>query len=274
MMMNIARFKKMALGLLTFGCTLLWQTDSLAEAWVQEKGDALFITTAGWYVSTDAFNQGHHRHEASRYRQLQINPYVEYGATDRLTVGTNILLVDIDQKNGGQRTTGWADVELFGRYLMWWNKRNVLTAQAIIKLPGNASRAQAGFGGADQVDIELDALYGISGRFGKSDNYWFTDWRLGFRKRFEKPSDEIHAGFIWGIKTCEERLWFLLKNDSIFGTKNADHNGPDYDLHTIEPSVLYWFKDNYGLQVGARYDYAGRNVGAGTEPYVSLWFRV
>jgi hypothetical protein len=274
-MANHAHIQKICLGLLITGCSLLWQVKSFADAWVEEKGDALTITSAGWYVSTRSYDEKRHRHGSPRYRELKINPYVEYGATDRLTVGTSIFVADIDaHKSDGPRETGFEEVDLFARYLIWADENSVFTVKALIKLPGNASTAQAAVGGADQIDIEVDALYGIAGQFFKTDNYWFAEFRVGPRKRFEKPADEIRAGFLLGLKTCEERLWFMLKEDSIFGLRNEDHNGPNYDLHTIEPSVLYWFTDYAGVQGGVRYDFYGRNVGVGWEPYVALWVRI
>ena len=244
---------------------------SQAGAWVQKKGEGLMINSLNWYVSTHAYDEHRHYHSSPRRREIQINPYLEYGKTDHLTVGTNIFLLDVNNKAGGS-VTGLGDVELFGKYLLWGDEASVVSAQGLIKFPGNASGATPIGGGTRQIDLEAKILFGTSGRaFFSYEDFWFLDLSAAFRKRFGAPADEIRADWMLGLKTQGERLWYLLKQTNIFGLRNQTGNGPNYDLHTIEPSVMYWVKKDLGLQAGLRHDFYGRNIGVGNTGFVAVW---
>lgn len=246
----------------------VWAMNAHAGAWVQKKDAVLMINRIDWYVSTHAFDKHRHLHHAPRDRELQINPYFEYGVTERLTVGANPLFDDVDSTNS---EAGLEDLEIFGRYLLWANDYSVVSTQMLLKFPGNV----AGVTGARQFDFEWSLLGGTGGRVTRfPNNFWFLDVAGRIRKRFGSPADEIHLDWIVGLKTMHERLWYLIKQSNTIGLHNpSNRRGLNYDLNTIEPSVLYWVKRDIGLQFGVKQDFYGRNIGVGTAGFFALWLQ-
>jgi len=256
---------------LTIG--FLVSEQSLAGAWTQPQGEGIFIGRAEWYVSTRSYDKEGDLFVSPRHRELKINPYVEYGITDNFTIGTNIFYLDITN-TPGKGASDFGDIEVFGRYRLWEKEYSVLSVQGLFKYPGPASGFAVPNNGDRQVDIEGNILFGTGGRLSTvHDDFWFLDTRLGYRKRFNGPADEIRADALAGFKMNEQKTWWMVKSENIIGMHNPSPNGnpPNYDLYTIEPSVLYWIRPIVGLQAGIRYDYFGRNVGVGTAPFVAVW---
>lgn len=245
-----------------------WTINAQAGAWVQKKDAVLTIYRMDWYVSTHAYDKHRHLHHAPRDRELQINPFFEYGATECLTVGANMLLADVDSQKS---EAGLEDLEIFGRYLLWASDYSVVSTQMLLKFPGNV----AGVTGARQFDFEWLLLGGTGGRVSRfPNNFWFLDAQGGIRKRFGSPADEIHFDWEVGLKTNHERLWYLFKQTNIFGLHNPSNSrGLNYDLNTIEASVLYWIKRDIAFQVGVKHDFYGRNIGVGTAPFIAAWLQ-
>jgi hypothetical protein len=273
-MKKMARFKTVTS--LACGLSLgFFSLSAFAGAWVQPEGESLLITQASWYVSTHKYDREHHLHHAPRYRELQINPYFEYGLTDRTTLGFNAYWLDIDPHKNMEGKSGMADIELYARYLLWSDESQVISTQLLLKVPGDLSNKTNVSNGPKQFDLEWRIQYGIGGRVTYSpENFWFLDLSAGVRKRFETPSDQVRFDWIFGLKTDQEKLWYMIKQQNTLSLHEKKKGIAYYDLYTIEPSILYWVNRNVGLQAGIRHDFWGRNVGAGTSPFIGIWIEV
>ena len=76
----------------------------MAAAWTQKAGEGLAIVKLGGYENNRYWDNGSHRRRSPSYRKLELNPYVEYGVTDRATVGANAFLLRVEQEGGGNNS--------------------------------------------------------------------------------------------------------------------------------------------------------------------------
>ncbi len=265
--------------ILFFLSFLLIHEHAFAGAWVQEKGKGLSITTATWYVSSDFWDQDRHLNNGPHYRKLEINPLLEYGVTENITVGINAFIPDI-QAAGQGTSFGVGDVELLGRYRLWKSDYSVISTQLLVKIPETYDSDKLPLLGQGQYDVEWRLLYGHGWRWGE--NNWYFNAEGGFRKRFGEPADEIRFDWRVGRKSIGDKWVIDFKQENIIGLRNNSGttlNDPfrersaDYDLYKATLSVLYWVNPSVGLQAGITQDVYGRNTGRGTAPFVGLWLK-
>lgn len=266
-----------ALVLLIF--LLLLHGQAFAGAWVQEKGQGLSITTFRWYESDDFWDQSNHLHEGSRYRKLEINPYLEYGVTEKLTAGFNVFVPDI-QASGQGSNFGLGDFEIFARYRLWKSDVSTVSTQVLLKIPEAYDHNELPLIGQGQYDVEWRMLYGHSWTWGK--HSWFVNAEGGVRKRVGPPADEIRLDWMIGWKSTGEKWEIDFRQENIIGLRNNEGmtlNDPfreqstDYDLYKATLCALYWVNQRLGLQAGVTQDIYGRNTGRGFAPFAAAWIR-
>ena len=258
---------------------LLFCGQAFAGAWVQDKGNGLSITTVGWYVSNEFWDQSNHLNRGSHYRKLEINPYLEYGLTKDLTVGVNAFIQSIVSTGQGSNF-GAGDVEIFGRYRLWKSDNSTVSTQILVKVPEAYDHHELPLLGQGQYDVEWRMLYGHSWVWGPSN--WFVNVEGGFRKRFGRPADEMRFDWAIGWKSPSENWEIGLKQENIVGLRNNTGVTPDdpfkeqsadYDLYKMNLNATYWVGRKVGIQSGITRDVFGRNTGKAVEPFVALWIK-
>ncbi len=258
---------------------LFFYGDAFAGAWVQEKGKGLSITTLTWYESEHFWDQDRNLNDGSRYRKLEINPFLEYGITENLTVGINAFISDITAEGQGTNF-GVADVELLGRYRLWKNDTSVISTQLLLKIPEAYDPHKLPLLGQGQYDLEWRLLYGHGWKW--AEHNWYFNAEGGFRKRFGAPADELRFDWRVGWKSFGDKWVIDFKQENIFGLRNNSGNtsndpfrqqSTDYDLYKATLSAIYWVTPKVGLQAGITQDFYGRNTGRGTAPFMGLWLR-
>src|SRR3569623_3546636 len=84
--------------------------DAGATTWTQPAGQGLAIIKVDENRSDTYWDRERHSQDTATYRKFELNPYLEYGVTDRATVGANLFVLKVEQEGSGS-SPGLGDVE-------------------------------------------------------------------------------------------------------------------------------------------------------------------
>jgi hypothetical protein len=258
-------------------CGALLSPSAQAGAWTLAEGTGQAILTTSYYETTDRFDAHRDRVSGNRFEKVTLNPYLEYGLTNAVTLGLSPEYEFLENHVGGGRTdqtNGFGDVETFARGRLWHDDWSVLSVQGMVRAPTGYNEKRSPALGYDQVDLEGRLLYGLSGTVAGTS--WYTDLEAGYRKRFGSPADEVRADLAFGWRPVSD--WLLLAQSfNTLGLRNASSsttaqtNGPDYDSFKLQLSAVYTLSERVSVQAGGWREIGGRNSGAGNGALLALW---
>lgn len=264
-------FRFISLAALTLWCQAL-----SAAAWLQEPGSGLAILTLRDYESDQYWDADGNRRDTSTYSKKELTPFIEYGLTNDLTIGTKLYLLDITHTGFGTES-GLGDVELFGRLKLWSSDWEALSAQFLLKVPSGYDKDASPSLGAGQYDLEARLLYGDGGVWDKqTSSTWYFGVEAAVRKRFEDPEDEFRLDWTVGWRSPSQKWeWEFLQENliALSHSANSADRWADFDLYKVTPSGRYWFSPHTAFQFGITQDVAGRNTGQGSTAFAALWLR-
>jgi hypothetical protein len=260
---------------------LLFSGAAHAGAWTQSKGNGEAILNT-LYFSSDGFWDANGDHSAQpEFTKLELNPYLEYGVTHKLTVGANVFLHTLAQENpaGGTDNTnaGLGNSELFARYAFYQDDHSVLSLQPLIALPSAYDARDAPRSGSDSLDAEVSLLGGRNfSLFGQSH---YAEARLGYRHRTDgELHDQLRLDAKLGLRLSDN--WEIIPAVYSIWSINADQRGTftqdgqqDFDLLKLEAMARYNLNARTYLQGGGFSHIYGRNVGDGVGLMLSLGTR-
>ena len=245
--------------------TFAYANCAFAGAWVEPKGDGLFIAQATYYSTDSFFDTSGSKQSQSRYSKYELQPYIEYGALDWLTVGGSAYAQAVNQS--GLDNYGLADPEFFARARVWHNDRNVVSLQPLVKLESNFVHDAAPRGGSKSTDGELSALYGRNVNILSDRDY--LDTRLGYRVRSDGLSNEWRGDIALGMNVTDDiaiipAIRAVVATDLKDAAQFSESGDLDYDGVKAEIQGLYnlnkqqwvqatFFKDVAGVQTGDGY---------------------
>ncbi len=244
-------------------------------AWPQPRGEALIITSLSSYRTNNRFDEFGLRAPGHGYHKQELSVYGVYGLTGYLTLGAQPVYAKIDAKRtagtASERTSGLTSIELFARQRIVTGGNWILSAQALVKLPGTLDAGREPLVETSNKDAEGRLLYGSSGRlFGRE---YFSVAEAAFRARSNGTSDQIRADATFGIRPWPK--WQLIaQNFSTIAITQRQSAGPEnFDLYKAQLAILYDLPRGRSIQLGGFSEYAGRNTGAGYGLFVALWSR-
>ncbi len=241
-----------------------------AGAWTQKASNILLINNFSYYINDRYFDNSGKKQHIPDYQKYEINPYIEYGLRDGLTIGANLFFQRVSQDNiAGSHTNsniGIGDTELFIRKRLWQEDGWIFSAMPLIKLPSLESKYAQPNIGSNNYDMELT----LSGGYGfKALNLnHFINIDASYRHRFGSPHDQLKLTTSAGISVSKNTM--LLTQ--IFTTTRVNSNtnplftqssGDDYDLTKLQISTIYKIDNKLSLQIGAFHNLDGRNIGNG-----------
>lgn len=255
-----------------------------ADGWTLKQGQWQIITTASYY-GTDHYRDadGNSRNTKS-FSKSELNPYIEYGLRDDLTLGLNTSFQYFDQPGNGIGSSPLSRMhnvlggvtELFARKRLWQNGHSVLAVQPLVRLPDYYTDTNFIAHERSSWDGELS----LQGAVGKPFNGFpsFASASLGYRKRFGEPDDQVRLTLAAG-----SWIWpkFMVMGQA-FGTWGIGSGGQavftnfgsdDYDLVKLQLSGVYRFNENLALQMGGFRNVYARNSGEGGGVLMALWWR-
>jgi len=277
-----------------FIAALIFNSHAYAGAWTQKKGQGLFILGSSYYRAEDFVNNFGKRQSQPRYQKFEINPYVEYGLTDSVTLGANLSLQYTRQNssstftqqitpfttltttiNGAYNNAGIGDSEFFVRKRLYQKDGFVLSAEPMVKLPSPYSYMRLPDIGSTHPDagLTLAGGYGFSA-YGQNH---FINVDTGYRHRLGNPKDQIRASVTVGIGLDPDwmvmpQLFVTQRTSSpsqVVGFSQSPVN--DYNNSKAQLSLIYTMWDNTSVQVGGFYDLSSRNSSTGEGVLVALW---
>lgn len=268
-------------------CCGLVSMPAFADAWTQKQGQALWILKGTYSDSGKFFNDSHHRGDFGfdgKSRQEQLNLYIEYGLTDRMTFVGNFYASRFGYRNqfSDQSRTGFSDQEAGLRYALdpdadgpW-----VGALQALVVFPGygdhddDSGRPVLGLGGHG-----LELRYSVGRGYNIGTHSAYVDMGAAVRLRSGDAADEVRAAITSGVALTPS--WMAVGEVNVIqglgngkGTSNTQtQDTVDYDLTKLQLSALYTTKSGMQLQLGWQQPVLGRNTGAGGGPLAALWWR-
>ena len=275
---------------------ILLATSRLAYggAWTQPKGNGLLILNHGYYRASEFINNAGKTQSQALYQKAEWNPYIEYGLTDRLTIGANLFLQYIRQQTtrsftfqpdpfttivttfkGNQNNVGIGDSEFFARYRLYQKDGFVLSVEPMYKLPSLWSYMPV----PDIGNSNPEAALTLSGGYGfkaYGQNH-FVNVDTGYRYRSGREKDQTRIAATLGISL--DPNWMVMPQVFVThrtGTSSArtaftENASNDYNLTKLQLSAIYKHWDETSIQVGGFIHADARNTSTGGGLFVALW---
>lgn len=259
---------------------LAWVYSAQAQAaWLQSEGEGLIISSLSDYISDARFDDFGIRAPDRAYRKQELSLYGVYGLMDGLTVGAQPAFYRLSVQPAAMVTRksmlGLSYIEIFARTRILAGDFWIVSAQALVKLPGARAVDREPLLESASRDVEARLLFGRSGRFAKKllNVEYFSSVEAGYRARDRRVADQWRADATFGFRPFQ-KYQIILQGFNTISTSRADDSDPTaYDLYKAQISLVRDLPHNMGLQAGWFTEYAGRNTGAGNAFFMAVWSR-
>lgn len=248
-------------------------------AWLQTRGSGLLISTLSDYRADARFDDFAVKAPDRAYRKQELSLYGVYGLTDGLTLGAQPSFYHLKVRPGAmaerQGMLGLSHIELFARSRLLAGDFWIVSAQALVELPGARPVDREPLLESASRDVEARLLYGRSGRFVKNflNLEYFSSVEAGYRARDRRAADQWRADATFGFRPSQ-KYQIILQGFNTISASGADGSDPTaYDLYKAQISLVRDLPHNMALQAGWFTEYAGRNTGAGNALFMAFWSR-
>jgi protein XagA len=254
----------------------------IAGAWTMQKGNIYDRLSANFYLAKDEFDSDGERRDFplnGEFRDLYVNNYIEYGITDSITLINSIYYKTIKKHDDvvEQKTWGIGDIDVAAKFKVADGSWGILSSQALIKVPGPYDRNDELPLGNGQLDLEIRLLYGRS-LYPHIPGY--CNFELGYRWRFEDPSDEVRYLIEFGIDFTK-KFYGRVKLDGIYSMDNGQHYDPtgnptatnNFDLGKLDTAIGYKLSKDWAIELGYMPEIYGQNTAAGATYTIALTYQ-
>lgn len=251
-----------------------------AGAWNQDAGHGQLIVTTSYFQTSQGFDGSGTTQPFSKqgqFRQININPYFEYGLTRRyaLIINANAPLLRYANADGSATSAGLGDAEVgFKRRLNALESRWAVSGQLTFMFPAYSVKRNPAPGN-HQEDVEGRLLVGRGTVWTHRNFFW--DVEGAYRYRAGAPADQFRGDVTAGAD-ISPRFSTLAQFFAIKGLRNGDAfdiNNPnaqsDFDLYKIQLSILTTVTSTLRVQVGWNDSFSGRNTGRGHAAILAVW---
>lgn len=176
----------------TLVIVVLSSASAWAGAWVQPEGTT-FVSVKTLVTTTDRFfdKDGDVHQRGGWFTKYEVNPYLEYGLTERDTVSVNILAQRLTDSGTDSSVTGLADLELGWRRRLWHSDTTVISGQLTAFIPTGYSLEDSPNLGYDRLGLEPALWVGRGFRLGERNGY--LEAQTGLRWYAGYPSEQLRA---------------------------------------------------------------------------------
>ncbi len=259
---------------------LVWVCSAQAQAaWLQSKGETLFISTLSNYSSDARFDALGHRAQDNAYRKQELSLYGVYGLMDGVTLGAQPVFFRLRARPGDgaarESVRGLSSMEMFARIRILVGDYWILSSQALVKLPGARAVDREPLLENASRDIEGRVLFGRSGRLARQflNLEYFSSFEAGYRARDRHAADQWRGDATFGFRPAQD-YQIIFQSFNTISVQNPDGSDPTaYDLYKAQISLVRDLPHGLAVQAGGFTEYAGRNTGAGNALFVSVWTR-
>ncbi|MEK6747529.1 MAG: hypothetical protein AABY33_10925 [Pseudomonadota bacterium] len=237
---------------------------SYAGAWTKSQGKGLLIQNFSYYSTDKYFDNSGNTQPINSYAKYELNPYIEYGLRDWLTIGANLFVERASQN--GDINWGIGDSEFFARVRLLEKDSWVFSLEPMVKLPSLDDKTDTPKIGNNNFDSGLTLAVGYGFKYRGLDHFINVD--SGYRHRLGTPRDQLKFSATAGISVTNKTkiLSQVFHTRMVTGNNSAiftQSSSDDYDLTKLQISGMYKIYDSISLQVGAFTNVAGRNTGSG-----------
>jgi len=245
-----------------------------AAAFLAPAGEGLIIVSTSFSGSTRAFDSSGRLIPVSSYQKFELGTYLEYGATDWLTIVASPSIDHIEtvpSPGRAQSTTGVGDTAIGARAGLYQTQNLAISVQGLLRPPLGLQTDPA-TGSLDQshsLTGELRGLIGVNmALFGYES---FGDFEAGYRWNDSVTPDEWRADLTLGLHATP-RLMILIQNFAAISDGRTVSN-PSYYWDKEQLSGVYAFSPAWSAQIGGFMTVAGKNAGRELGPLAALWYR-
>jgi hypothetical protein len=244
-----------------------------AGAWPQAAGGGQLINTFSYYeVNVQGYNSIGKPAGHGSYTQLELAPYLEYGLTDRWTIGAQPRVQYLKQTGlpSTGHSFGLVQFNMFARYTIFHDDWNAVSAQGQLGIPGTSTEAPPELA-QPNAEYEARLLYGHAFTLP---NGWpgFLDTEGAYRLESNGNASQVRADATIGITPVTN--WMILaQNFNTISVGTAVPGSIDYNLNRVELSVLRTLGRRFAVQFGAWDDVDGRNISLGDAGIAAVWVR-
>lgn len=249
---------------------------ALAGAWTQDAGHTKVIVTGSYYESPKIFNNSGKTQAAPNFHKFELNPYIEYGLYDDLTLGANLSLQRAQQNVPGasdDSSAGIGESQFFLRKRLYNQDGVVVSAQPFFTLPPPSANDHPPLG-SPNGDIGLGGSAGYSAKvLGYAD---FANLDTEYHHRFGRQRDQIKMAATLGIGVAPQwmvmpQAFMTFRTSDPGVTSVTQTTADDYSLTRLQLSGVYSMDESTKFQAGAFRDVEGKNTGIGRGLLLSVW---
>ncbi|UFZ07986.1 hypothetical protein LQG66_17520 [Bradyrhizobium ontarionense] len=246
-------------------------TPALAGAWTLDAGTGAVVFTGTAMQSNSAFDSGSKLQPIPRYSKDEAQALIEYGVTNWFTAMFQPSLQHVDiAAPFSARRSGLGYTDIGGRARIWSDASWVVSAQAIVRIPGVFDKTNPAAIGYTDPEIELRGLAGHSFKAGALPA--FVDLELAQRYRLGGPPNEFRADITFGIRPAEK--WMLLAQSFNVLSEGAGSWGyGSFAYHKFQLSAVYALTPTLSLQLGGYSTYWGRNALQENGLVIGAWYK-
>lgn len=240
---------------------VLAASPAVASPW-NRTDRSIFISTRVDYFASET--------HASRYRRLDTDTYLEWGATPRLMLGGKAIYSQAwaEDPTSVTQQGGVAEAAIFAQRQFSRGASHAFAFKLAAGIEG-ADLAAVRAGVLESTEF-LDArlLYGRD--ISPAPFKLFAAAEAGFRKRFDGLSDQWRAEAQFGVEPTE-RVLVLISGEAIAAVGGGDPGSSDYDLAKAGASLVFKASRRMRVSVGARKEFGLRNISGGRGYHIALW---
>jgi hypothetical protein len=253
-----------------------------AGAWAMQKGKLYDRLAVNYYLAEKEFDKENSKKDFAangEFRDLNLNNYIEYGLSDRVTLINSLYFKHIQRKDDLQekKTYGIGDIDAGVKVKLFEGSPGVFSAQMLAKIPAAYDKNDPLPLGNGQYDLEARILYGRS--------LWplpgYCNFEIGYRWRFEDPSDELRYLAEAGVdfsKSFYGRVkldgTYSMDNGSRFDSGGNPATTNNFDLGKLDVTLGYRISRAWGLELGYNPAVFGQNTAAGATYTMALTYQM
>lgn len=240
-----------------------------AGAWTLPEGSGQWIVTFDASVATRYFSDSGLA-PTPRYSKEELQAWIEYGLTDRLTgiISPSLQNIDIGSPTNAERT-GLGYTEFGARYRFYEVPTWVVSGQATLRIPGTTDVSNPAAIGYTDVEADFRALLGHNFTIG--DRPAFTDLEIAERWRTAGYPSEFRVDATLGVQLFPQ--WMLLAQSFNVISEGGGLSvlGGSYEYYKLQLSAVYGLTPTWWVQFGGFSTYAGWNSIQENGVIVGVW---
>jgi len=244
---------------------------AFAGAWTLDANTGALIVTGTAMQADTAFDGNSKLRPIPRYSKDEAQALIEYGVTNWFTAifQPSLQHVDIAAPFNAERT-GLGYTDIGGRARLWSSGSWVVSAQAVVSIPGTRDSANLAAIGYTDHQIDIRGLVGYSFKAGTLPA--FVDLQIAERFRLGRPPNEFRTDVTFGIRPADKWL-VLVQSFNVISEGAGSWGFASYNYHKLELSAVYALTPKLSVQLGGYSTYWGRNALQENGLVVGAWYK-